>query len=128
MDRNNTLPEGRKKKKKNKSKKKKKKRPLDTAAIELAAENAKRELIGLTVSHLGIFSKLIIEFLLTKTELSEEELLKAYDDFHEKYPEGEINKTQFLAQSKVSPLIARLVLKFPSAGRQVHCLCLVPSV
>ena len=53
MDRNNTLPEGRKKKKKNKSKKKKKKRPLDTAAIELAAENAKRELIGLTVYHLG---------------------------------------------------------------------------
>ena len=52
MDRNNTLPEGRKKKKKNKSKKKKKKRPLDTAAIELAAENAKRELIGVTVYHL----------------------------------------------------------------------------
>ena len=41
-----------------------------------------------------MFSELIIEFLLTKTELSEEELLKAYDDFHEKYPEGEINKTQ----------------------------------
>ena len=60
MDRNNTLPEGRKKKKKKKSKKKKKKRPLDTAAIELAAENAKRELIGLTVYHciiLGMFSK-----------------------------------------------------------------------
>ena len=75
-----------------------------------------------------MISKLIIEFLLTKTELSEEELLKAYDDFHEKYPEGEINKTQFLAQSKVSPLVTRLVLKFPSAGRQVHCLCLVPSV
>ena len=78
-------PEGKKKKKK--SSKAKKKKPIDTAAVELAAENAKRELV---------------EFLQTKTELSEEEILVAYDHFHEKYPSGEINKQEFLVQSKVS--------------------------
>ena len=79
-------PEGKKKKKK-KNKQTKKKKPIDTAAVELAAENAKRELV---------------EFLQTKTELSEEEILLAYDHFHEKFPSGEITKQEFLIQSKVS--------------------------
>ena len=79
-------PEGKKKKKK-KNKQTKKKKPIDTAAVELAAENAKRELV---------------EFLQTKTELSEEEILLAYDHFHEKFPSGEITKQEFLIQSKAS--------------------------
>ena len=79
-------PEGKKKKKKNK--KVKKNKPIDTVAVELAAENAKRELV---------------EFLQTKTELSEEEILVAHHHFYEKYPSGEITKREFLIQSKVSP-------------------------
>ena len=84
-ERGKKTAEGKKKKKKNKNAKKKK--PIDTVAVELAAENAKRELV---------------EFLQTKTELSEEEILVAHDNFHEKYPSGEISKQEFLLQSKVS--------------------------
>ena len=79
-------PDGKKRKKK--TMKVKKKKPIDNVAVELAAENAKRELV---------------EFLQTKTELGEEEILVAHDNFHEKYPSGEINKQEFLIQSKVSP-------------------------
>ena len=76
------------KKAKSKTKKsKKKKKPIDDEAVALAAENAKRELC---------------EFLATKTDLTEEELLTSHEEFHEKYPAGEINKKQFLEQSKVS--------------------------
>ena len=76
------------KKGKSKTKKsKKKKKPIDDEAVALAAENAKRELC---------------EFLATKTDLTEEELLTSHGEFHEKYPAGEINKKQFLEQSKVS--------------------------
>ena len=73
----------RKSKKKRKTKKKKK--PIDDETARLAAEQAKKELV---------------EFLATKTDLTEEELLEAHDDFHEKYPSGEINKKEFLEQSK----------------------------
>ena len=84
-ERGKKTADGKKKKRKNKNTKKKK--PIDTVAVELAAENAKRELV---------------EFLQTKTELSEEEILVAHDNFHEKYPSGEISKQEFLLQSKVS--------------------------
>ena len=104
-------PEGKKKKKK--SSKTKKKKPIDTAAVELAAENAKRELV---------------EFLQTKTELSEEEILVAYDHFHEKYPSGEINKQEFLIQSKVSPDRRWVRLTALHVGRSVHSGGSVPSV
>ena len=72
--------------KKKKSKKGKKKKPIDDAAAELAAENEKKELV---------------ESLMAKTDLMEEEILAAYEDFYEKYPRGEINEKQFLQQSKV---------------------------
>ena len=78
-------PDGKKRKKK--TMKVKKKKPIDNVAVELAAENAKRELV---------------EFLQTKTELGEEEILVAHDNFYEKYPSGEITKREFLIQSKVS--------------------------
>ena len=74
------------KKSKKKRKTKKKKKPIDDETARIAAENAKRELV---------------EFLATKTDLTEEELLISYDEFHENYPSGEINKKEFLAQSKV---------------------------
>ena len=32
------------------------------------------------------------------------QLLQAYDDFHAKYPDGEINKEQFMEVSKVTVL------------------------
>ena len=73
-------------KKKKTKKGKKKKKPIDDAAAELAAENEKRELV---------------ESLLAKTDLSEEEIILAYEDFYEKYPSGEITEKQFLQQSKV---------------------------
>lgn len=33
------------------------------------------------------------------------QLLQAYDDFHAKYPDGEINKEQFMEVSKVKMII-----------------------
>ena len=72
--------------KKKKSKKGKKKKPIDDAAAELAAENEKKELV---------------ESLVAKTDLEEEEILAAYEEFYEKYPSGEITEKQFLQQSKV---------------------------
>ena len=72
--------------KKKKSKKGKKKKPIDDAAAELAAENEKKELV---------------ESLVAKTDLLEEEILAAYEEFYEKYPSGEITEKQFLQQSKV---------------------------
>ena len=54
-------------KKKKISKRKKKRDVIDEAAALLAAENAKKDMI---------------KSLMIKTDLSEEELLKAYDDFH----------------------------------------------
>ena len=72
--------------KKKKSKKGKKKKPIDDAAAELAAENEKRELV---------------ESLVAKTDLLEDEILTAYEEFYEKYPDGEISEEQFLKQSTV---------------------------
>ena len=72
--------------KKKKTKKGKKKKPIDDAAAELAAENEK---------------KVLVESLVAKTDLLEEEILAAYDEFYEKYPKGEITEEQFLDQSTV---------------------------
>ena len=72
--------------KKRKSKKAKKKKPIDDEAAQLAAENEK---------------KALVESLMAKTDLLEEEILAAYDDFYEKYPKGEITEKQFLQQSTV---------------------------
>ena len=72
--------------KKKKSKKGKKKKPIDDAAAVLAAENEK---------------KALVDSLVAKTELCAEEILTAYDQFYEKYPNGEITEKQFLEQSSV---------------------------
>ena len=72
--------------KKRKSKKSEKKKPLDDEATQLAAENEK---------------KALVESLMAKTDLLEEEILAAYEDFYEKYPKGEITEKQFLQQSTV---------------------------
>ena len=69
-----------------KKKRGKKKKPLDDAAAEIATENAK---------------KALVESLVAKTDLLEEEILSAYDDFYEKYPKGAINEKEFVKQSKV---------------------------
>ena len=80
--------------KKKKSKKgKKKKKPIDDAAAELAAQNEKKELV---------------ESLVAKTDLLEEEILAAYEDFYDKYPSGEITEKQFLQQSKVNWLLSSI--------------------
>ena len=42
--------------------------------------------------------------LLAKTELGEEELNEAYDDFYQVYPGGEISEQEFLQISKVNGL------------------------
>ena len=64
-----------------------KKKPIDDAAAELAAANEK---------------KALVESLLAKTELCEEEILAAHEEFYEKYPAGEITEKQFIQQSSVS--------------------------
>ena len=74
-------------KKKKPKKGKKKKKPIDDAAAELAAENEK---------------KALVESLVAKTDLSEEEILAAHEEFYEKYPSGEITEKQFLQQSTES--------------------------
>jgi len=84
------------KKSKKKRKTKKKKKPIDDETARIAAENAKRELV---------------EFLATKTDLTEEELLISYDEFHENYPSGEINKKEFLAQSKAGMFLAEALFR-----------------
>ena len=76
-----------KKSSKKKRCKKTKKKPIDEAAIALAAENAKVALI---------------DSLVAKTEMTKEEVLGAYDDFYQKFPGGVINKKEFLKQSTVS--------------------------
>ena len=73
--------------KKKKTKKGKKKKPIDDAAAELAADNEK---------------KALVESLVAKTDLLEEEILAAHEEFYEKYPTGEITEKQFLEQSTVS--------------------------
>ena len=74
-------------KKKKTKKGKKKKKPIDNAATELAAEMEKKELV---------------DSLVVKTDLLEEDILVAYDEFHEKYPSGEITEKEFMGQSTVS--------------------------
>ena len=91
-------------KKKKTKKGKKKKKPIDDAAAELAAEKEKKELV---------------ESLLAKTDLSEEEIILAYEDFHEKYPSGEITEKEFLQQSKVD-LIAKHTHRLKEKQKRVH--------
>ena len=72
--------------KKKKVKKVKKKIIEEAPPPDLTSENAKIEMI---------------QALLLKTDLNEEELNEAYDVFYSKYPEGELNEDQFLLESKV---------------------------
>ena len=69
--------------KKKKTKKGKKKKPIDNVAAELAAENEKKKLV---------------ESLVAKTDLLEEEIVAAHDKFYGRYPKGEITEKQFLQQ------------------------------
>ena len=78
-------------KKKKTKKGKKKKKPIDNVAADLAAENAKKKLV---------------ESLVAKTDLLEEEILAAYEEFYEKYTKGVITEKQFLQQSKVASCYA----------------------
>ena len=71
---------------KKKKAKKVKKKIEEAPPPDLTSENAKIEMI---------------QALLLKTDLNEEELNQAYDDFYSKYPEGELNEAQFLRESKV---------------------------
>ena len=72
--------------KKKKVKKGKKRKQMDDISTELAAENTKKELVATLVG---------------KTEMSEENILAAFDDFNEEYPKGKISEKQFVNQSKV---------------------------
>ena len=45
--------------------------------------------------------QLMISVLMVKCNLSEEELLKAYDDFYTDYPDGVISKEKYIASIKV---------------------------
>ena len=74
--------------KNNKTRKRKrsKKKVEEVVPQDLTSENAKIEMI---------------ERLLQKTEMSEEELNEAYDGFYEMFPCGEINEQEFLQISKV---------------------------
>ena len=67
-----------------------KKKPTNDVSAEVAAENEKKELVATLVS---------------KTDKSEEDVLAAYDKFHEKFPSGEINEIEFLKESKVGNTI-----------------------
>ena len=67
--------------------KRSKKKTEEPVQLDLHSEKAKRDMI---------------EALLQKTELSEDELIEAYDKFYEVYPCGEINEQEFLKISKVS--------------------------
>ena len=86
MNNNKTTSKHHSKKKKNK---KVKKKIEEAAPPDLTSENAKIEMI---------------QALLLKTDLNEEELNETYDVFYSKYPEGELNEAQFLRESKVRPM------------------------
>ena len=75
--------------KNNKTRKRKrsKKKVEEVVTQDLTSENAKIEMI---------------ERLLQKTELTEEELNESYDGFYEMFPCGEINEQEFLQISKVN--------------------------
>ena len=45
--------------------------------------------------------QMMISVLMVKCNLSEEELLKAYDDFYTDYPDGVISKEKYIASIKV---------------------------
>jgi len=77
--------------------KKGKKGPKPDVNSEEAAEQEKKELI---------------EALVVKTKMEEEELLLAYDEFYAKYPDGEINKEQFMEVSKAGFLAESLFRVF----------------
>ena len=82
--------------KKGKKGKKGKKNPVKELTGD-AAENAKKELIT---------------SLMAKCDLNEEDVTAAYDDFHEKYPNGEISQEQFVAQSQAGILAESLFRVF----------------
>ena len=86
----------RKKSKKKSKKSKKKKKPINDEEAAAAAEQAKRDLC---------------ESLVSKTDLTAEELIIAHEEFHEKYPSGEINKKQFLDQSTAGTFLAEALFR-----------------
>ena len=72
--------------------------------VDLTSDKAKNDMIQVTSEHL---CKLIqktysAQALLAKTDLGEEELNVAYDEFYQLYPGGEISEQQFLLISKVA--------------------------
>jgi len=78
---------------KTKKKGKKSKKKVDKTLTGDAAENAKQELI---------------KSLCSKCNMSEEQVLAAYDSFYAKYPSGEITQ-EFLNQQKY-PIFCVLIL------------------
>ena len=82
--------------KNNKTRKRKrsKKKVEEVVTQDLTSENAKIEMI---------------ERLLQKTELTEEELNESYDGFYEMFPCGEINEQEFLQISKVNNILSILL-------------------
>jgi len=82
---------------KKKKAKKVKKKIEEAPPPDLTSENAKIEMI---------------KALLQKTDLNEDELIQAYDDFYSKYPEGELNEAQFLRESKAGVMAQSLFRVF----------------
>ena len=76
---------------------KKGKKGKKNVSKDVTAEAAKKELIT---------------SLMEKCKLSEEYVLSAYDQFHEKYPSGEITQTQFVEQSKAGIMAESLFRVF----------------
>lgn len=89
-------PKDKKKAKLGKKGKKGKKEKKDVNSEEAAAQEKKE----------------LIESLSVKIKVPEEELLLMWDEFHEKYPEGEISETQFLETSKAGFLAESLFRVF----------------
>merc|ERR1712110_988407 len=80
---------------KKKGKKSKKKNVV--VEVDLTSDKAKNDMI---------------QALLAKTELGEEELNEAYDDFYQVYPGGEISEQEFLQISKAGVMAQSLFRVF----------------
>ena len=72
--------------------------------VDLTSDKAKNDMIQVTSEHLCklIHKTYFAQALLAKTDLGEEELNVAYDEFYQLYPGGEISEQQFLLISKVA--------------------------
>jgi len=76
---------------------KKGKKKVDKTLTGDAAEAAKKELVT---------------SLMAKCNMSEEQVLAAYDEFYAKYPSGEITQTQFIEQSSAGIIAESLFRVF----------------